>query len=171
MPAGQEVGYGPYEGKHLNIRVEPEEEKGFYFTDEKPIFSLHVENIGSEEFDDDLQWFIGFPGGRETTGLCSVYLKLGEKRKYTAGARLLGFPGTAALCLRIPSKLPVRGAGIDLVTPYFHTLYTFEVYDRALYERAQREKRKTLRLLIASLAVAGITLMAVIASIIISIDR
>ncbi len=169
MPAKQKVGYGPYGGKHLDVEVEPEEEKDFYFTDEKPIFLLHAENIGSEEFDDDLQWFIGFPGGRETTGLCPVHLKPGEKRKYTVGERLLAFPGTAALCLGIPSKTPVRPLGMGKL-PYFHTLYTFEVYDRALYDRDQREKRKTLRLLIASLAVAGITFIAVISGIIINID-
>jgi hypothetical protein len=158
MPASQEVGYGPYNGKHLHIKVEPVEKKDFYFTDEKPVFLLRVENIGNEQFDDDLQWFLESPGGRRTLGSVPVKLEPGEKRQYSVGERLLGFPGTLALCLTIPPKLPMRDLGIDVVLPRFHTLYTFEAYDRALYKTEQREKR----ILRASVIVASLTLIAVI---------
>jgi hypothetical protein len=160
----QEVGYGPYGRKHLHIKVEPKEKKDFYFTDEKPGFLLHVKNIGSELFDDDLRWFISFPGGRETPGFCSINLKPGEKDIYPIGDRLLGFPGTAALCLTLPPKLPMRDIGINNnVFPQFHTLYTFEVFDRALFKREQRERL----LLRVSVTIAALTFLAVIVGLVI----
>jgi len=125
MPAVQEVGYGPYGGKHLSIKVDTQDKRDFYFTDEKPIFLLHVENIGSEEFDDDLQWYFAFPKAGNTSGSCPVKLQPGEKNSYTIGDRLLAFSGTVALCLTIPPSLPFRGTQQNVVYTQFHTLYTF----------------------------------------------
>jgi len=74
------------------------------------------------------------------------------------------------LCLKIPSNLPVRGQTFDWENTPFHTLYTFEVYDRALYDKEQRNRRNTLMLLIASVVIAVITLGAVIATLIFTIE-
>jgi len=162
MPASQVIDYAG-----LNIRFEPTEERNYYFTDEKPRFQLHVKNTTSDEVNIKVVWFLQTAVGRTGHDLI-VDLKPAEEITQEIGHRLLGVPGWGLIGIEtpVPPLPPVDPGVFPLDLANFHTLYTFQIFDRSVHneqvkEQARRDRRNKTMLILGIL-----TLIAVIISIV-----
>jgi len=162
-----------YEGLELEV-LPVGEERGIYFTDERPEFLLRIHNITEEKIRGGITWFYGFGSGSPehiTSGSVEFDLDPGETTTRNIMGRLLGFQGNGVIAIPIRKRTGIRLKNsketvLDPIPPTlgrYNTLYTFTIMEREFYRRVYEypmEIQKQVRLLTVILVILTLIYVA-----------
>ncbi len=174
MPAKQKVKYAGLELEVMPIG----EERGIYFTDERPKFRLIITNLTKKRISGKLIWFYGFGVGgpaNKTFGDVEFDLSQGETVEKEIMGRLLGFQGNGVIGIPTPpektliesenpEEIVLKPASEEMTR--FHTLYTFTIMDKEFYRRVYEHPvriQRTLTLILITLAGLSISTTILVA--------